>query len=108
MTRARRLLTLAYKAAQRGETAIAGRVATIAFAEADAPALFEEVNASTEIGDEAATAVQKAEAVLRKAEATTNGPIFSEEAIARFLSIAKKIHDAGYPKLAKSLARATQ
>jgi hypothetical protein len=108
MTRARRLLTLAYKAHQRGETEIASRIATLAFAEPDSASLFEEINSTTEIADEVAVTVQNAEAILRKAEGSTEGSIFTSEGVDKLLAIAKKIHQAGLHKVAKSVARAAQ
>jgi hypothetical protein len=108
MTRARRLLTLAYKAHQRGEQEIASRIAILAFTEPDSASLFEEINSETEIADEADVTVQNAEAILRKAEGSTEGSIFTEEGVDKLLAIAKKIHQAGFPKVAKSIARAAQ
>ncbi len=106
MTRARRLLTLAYRAHQRGEPEIASRIAILAFTEPDAAALFEEIHSSTEIVDEMNATVQNAMSTLRKAEEVTEGSIFSTEGVEALLTIAKKAHQAGYPKLAKSIARA--
>ena len=109
MTRARRLLTLAYKAHQRGEQEIASRIAILAFDEQDSAPLFEKINKDD--GDEtaeAAVTVQNAEAILRKAEGSTKGSIFTEEGVERLLAVAKKIHQAGFPKVAKSVARAAQ
>ena len=97
MTRARRLLTLAYKAHQRDEQEIAARIATLAFNEPDAASLFEEIHSATEIADEADVTVQNAEAILRKAEGTTEGSIFTEEGVEKLLAVAKKIHQAGFP-----------
>ena len=106
MTRARRLLTLAYKAHQRGEPEIAARIAVLAFDEQDSAPLFEEIN-SDETAESAVT-VQNAEAILRKAEGSTEGSIFTEEGVEKLLAVAKKIHQAGFPKVAKSVARAAQ
>ena len=108
MTRARRLLTLAYKAHQRGEQEIASRIAILAFTEPDSASLFEEINSTTGIANEVAVTVQNAEAILRKAEGSTKGSIFTEEGVNKLLAIAKKIHQAGFPKVAKSIARAAQ
>ena len=108
MTRARRLLTLAYKAHQRGEKEIASRIATLAFNEPDSASLFEEIHSATEVDDEADVTVQNAEAILRRAEGSTEGSIFTEEGVAKLLAVAKKIHQAGFPKVAKSIARAAQ
>jgi len=108
MIRARRLLTLAYMAHQRGEPEIASRIATLAFAEPDAASLFEEIRSTTEIVDETNATVQNAMSTLRKAEEVTEGSIFSAEGVETLLTIAKKAHQAGFPKLAKSIARAAQ
>ncbi len=111
MTRARRLLTLAYKAHQRGEAEIASRIAILAFDEQDSAPLFEKINKDDDDDDEtseAAVTVQSAEAILRKAEGSTKGSIFTEEGVAKLLAIAKKIHQAGFPKVAKSVSRAAQ
>jgi rubrerythrin len=109
MTRARRLLTLAYKAHQRGEQEIASRIAILAFDEQDSAPLFEKINKDDDDEKtEAAVTVQNAEAILRKAEGSTNGSIFTEEGVEKLLAIAKKIHQAGFPKVAKSIARAAQ
>ena len=108
MTSARRLLTLAYRAHQRSEPEIAARIATLAFDEADSAELFEEVNSPAKANQEVAVTVQNAEAILRKAEGSTEGSIFTEEGVDKLLAIAKKIHQAGYPKVAKSIARAAQ
>ena len=113
MTRARRLLTLAYRAHQRGEQEIASRIAVLAFAEPDSASLIEEINSTTEPDevdevDEGAVTVQNAEAILRKAEGSTEGGIFTAEGVDKLLAIAKKIHQAGFPKVAKSIARAAQ
>ena len=108
MTRARRLLTLAYKAHQRGEQEIASRIATLAFDEPDSAPLFEKINTDDDETSEASVTVQNAEAILRKAEGSTKGSIFTEEGVDKLLAIAKAIHQAGYPKVAKSIARAAQ
>jgi len=105
MTRARRLLTLAYRANQRGETEIASRIATMAFAQEDAASLFEEINSETEIADESVSTVRKAEALLRTAEASTDGDVLTAEGKRSILAIAEKAHKAGFPKVAKSLVR---
>lgn len=105
MTRARRLLTLAYKAHQRSENDIAARIATLAFESSDAASLFEEINSTTEIADEQTQKVRNAEAMLRRAEGSTEGTIFTPEGIERLLAIAQKVHQAGYPKVAKSIAQ---
>lgn len=105
MTRARRLLTLAYRADQRGEKEIAARIATMAFAQEDAASLFEEINSETEVVDEATSQVRKTEAVLRKAEASTEGNIFTPDGRKQLLTIAEKAHKAGFPKIAKSIVR---
>ena len=108
MTRARRLLTLAYKAHQRGEPEIASRIAVLAFDEPDSASLFEGINSKDEEKTEAAVTVQNAEAILRKAEGSTEGGIFTEEGVDKLLAIARKLHQAGYPKVAKSISRAAQ
>lgn len=108
MTSARRLLTLAYRAHQRGEPEIASRIATLAFDESDSAALIEEINSTTEIADKVAVTVRNAEAILRKAEGSTEGSIFTGEGVDKLLAIAKKLHQAGFPKVAKSIARAAQ
>ena len=108
MTSARRLLTLAYRAHQRNEPEIAARIATLAFDESDSAELFEEVNSPGKVSEEVAVTVQNAEAILRKAEGSTEGSIFTEEGVDKLLAIAKKIHQAGFPLVAKSIARAAQ
>ncbi len=109
MTRARRLLTLAYKAHQRGEAEIASRIAILAFDEQDSAPLFEKINKDDDDEtSEAAVTVQNAEAILRKAEGSTKGSIFTQEGVEKLLAVAKKIHQAGFPKVAKSIARAAQ
>ena len=113
MTSARRLLTLAYRAHQRNEPEIAARIATLAFNEPDSAPLFEEINSTTEADEadeagEADSTVQNAEAILRKAEGSTEGSIFTVEGVDKLLAIAKKIHQAGFPRVAKSVARAAQ
>ena len=108
MTRARRLLTLAYKAHQRSEPEIASRIATLAFDEPVSASLFEEINSTRVVADEVAVTVQNAEAILRKAEGSTEGGIFTEEGVDKLLAIARKLHQAGYPKVAKSISRAAQ
>jgi hypothetical protein len=109
MTRARRLLTLAYKAHQRGEPEIASRIATLAFDETDSASLIEEINSTPETADTTvAVTVRNAEAILRKAEGSTKGSIFTGEGVDKLLAIAKKLHQAGFPKVAKSIARAAQ
>lgn len=105
MTRARRLLTLAYKAHQREETEIAARIATLAFSEPDSADLFEAINADTEEEDEQVQTAKAAEDVLRKAEASVEGGIFTDDGIETLLTIAQKVHQAGYPKVARSIAR---
>jgi hypothetical protein len=104
MTRAQRLLTLAYKAHQRSETEIAGRIVSLAFAEPDVAAVFEKINA-TENVEEPSTEVERAEAALRAAEASTSGNILSEEGTKQLMVIAEKVHKAGLPKVAAALAR---
>ena len=104
-TRANRLLILAYRAHQRGETEIAGRMAALAFQSPDAESIVQAVQNAPE---EPQTDVEKAEAILRKAEASTKGNIFTEDGTAALLSIAEKLHDSGMPKVAKSIARIAQ
>lgn len=106
MTQARRLLTLAYRANQRGETEIAARIATLAFAQEDAATLFEEIHSATKATDAETNAVQQAEAKLRQAEASTQGSIFTTEGAQQLMVIAEKVHKAGFPKVAKSIANA--
>jgi rubrerythrin len=109
MTRARRLLTLAYKAHQRGEQEIASRIAILAFDEQDSAPLFEKINKDDDDETaEAAVTVQNAEAILRKAEGSTEGSIFTAEGVEKLLAVAKKIHQAGFPKVARSVAKAAQ
>jgi len=105
MTRARRLLTLAYRANQRGEKEIAARIATMAFAQEDAASLFEEINSTTEVADEITSKVRQAENILRKAEASSEGSIFTQEGAKQLLTIAEKAHKAGYTKIAQSIKR---
>jgi len=102
MTRAQRLLTLAYTAYQRGEENIAGRITTLAFAENDSAQLFERINATNV--DSGATEVEQAEATLRAAEASTKGPIFSSEGAKQLRVIAEKAHKDGLPKIAAAIA----
>ena len=104
MTRAQRLLTLAYKAHQRSETEIAGRIVSLAFAEPDVAALFEKINA-TENAEKSSTDVEQTEAALRAAEAFSTGSILSKEGIAQLMVIAEKVHKAGMPKVAALIAR---
>jgi rubrerythrin len=103
MNRAQRLLTLAYKAHQRNEPEISGRIVTLAFAEPEAADLFERINAAptsdTEGSDE-----EQTEDTLRAAEAATKGNVFSKEGVSTLLSIAEKAHNAGLPKVAKLIA----
>ena len=108
MTRARRLLTLAYKAHQRGEQEIASRIAILAFDEQDSAPLFEKIGKDDDETSEASVTIQNAEAILRKAEGSTEGGIFTEEGVDKLLAIADKIHQAGFPKVAQSVARAAQ
>ena len=104
MTRAQRLLTLAYKAHQRGETAIAGRITAFAFDETDSAQLFEKISSETS----GTSDVERAEATLRAAEASTKGSIFSSEGSAKLLSIAEKAHKGGLPKIAAAIANAAK
>ncbi len=106
MTQARRLLTLAYRANQRGETDIAARIATLAFACEDSASLFEEIHSATKTADAATDSVAQAEATLRQAEASTSGSIFTTEGEQQLMAIAEKVHKAGFPKVAKSIANA--
>jgi hypothetical protein len=106
MTRAQRLLTLAYKAHQRGEEAIASRITAFAFAEPDSAQLFEKINAEKASGK--LTEVERAEATLRAAEATTKGSIFSSKGSEQLLSIAEKAHKNGLPKIAAAIANAAK
>lgn len=105
MTRAQRLLTLAYKAHQRGEEAIAGRIVSFAFAETDSAQLFEQISAAPTAGT---SEVDKAEATLRAAEATTSGAIFSAKGSEQLLAIAEKAHKDGLPKVAAVIADAAK
>ncbi len=103
MTRAQRLLTLAYKAHQRNEPELSGRIVAFAFAEPEAAEIFENISASTgEVVVDAAT--QKAEATLRAAEAATEGNLFTADGTEKLLEIAGKAHKAGLPKVAKLIA----
>ena len=108
MNRAQRLLTLAYKAHQRGEHAIAGRITSLAFDDPDVAAAFHEMNDEDPVALKAAarSEVQETEDVLRRAEAATKGSIFTAEGEARLLEIAGKVHKAGFPKVAKSIVNA--
>lgn len=108
MTRAQRLLTLAYKAHQRGETAIASRITAFAFAEPDSAELFEKINAETAPAASGTSDVERAEATLRAAEATTEGSIFSSEGSDALLAIAEKAHKDGLPKIAAAIANAAK
>jgi hypothetical protein len=103
MNRAQRLLTLAYKAHQRNEPELAGRIVTFAFAEPETADLFERINAS-DGGATVDSATQKAEATLRAAEAATKGNLFTEGGTEKLLAIAGKAHKAGLPKVAKLIA----
>jgi len=103
MNRAQRLLTLAYKAHQRNEPELAGRIVTFAFAEPETAELFERINASDdEAGVDSDT--KKAEDALRAAEASTAGNIFTAGGTEKLLEIAGKAHKAGLPKVAKLIA----
>ncbi len=105
MTRAQRLLTLAYKAHQRGEEELAGRITTFAFADPDSAQLFEKINAETSPDH---SEVERAEATLRAAEASTKGPIFSREGSEQLLAIAEKAHKDGLPQVAAVIANAAK
>jgi hypothetical protein len=105
MTRAKRLLTLAYKAHQRGEEAIAARISAFAFAEADSAQLFEDINSETPSGN---SDVDRAEATLRAAEASTKGSIFSGKGSEQLLAIAEKAHKDGLPNVAAAIANAAK
>ncbi len=107
MTQARRLLTLAFRANQRGETEIAARIATLAFACEDSASLFEEIHSATKTADAETNSVVLTEDKLREAEASTGGSIFTTEGEAQLLAIAEKVHKAGFPKVAQSIARTT-
>ena len=108
MKRAVRLLTLAYKAHQRGETEIASRISTLAFAEPDAAEMFEDIHTVLTSSEQVDDEVYSAEAILRKAEATAEGKIFTSEGVEQLLDIARATHQAGFPKVAKSISRAAQ
>lgn len=103
MTRAQRLLTLAYKAHQRGEETIATRITAFAFAEPDSAQLFEKIASEKTSGN---SEVERAEATLRAAEATTKGSIFSSRGSEQLLAIAEKAHKDGLPKIAAAIANA--
>lgn len=105
MTRAQRLLTLAYKAHQRGEETIATRITAFAFAEPDSAQLFEKIASEKTSGD---SEVDRAEATLRAAEATTKGAIFSSKGSDALLAIAEKAHRDGLPKIAAAIANAAR
>lgn len=101
MTRdAQRLLALAFKAHQRGEKEIAGRLAVLAFDASEGNNIIEATEAVSE--------TDKVEDALRKAEASAQGNIFSTEGVSKLLAIAEKVHQAGYPKVAKSIANIAQ
>lgn len=105
MTRAQRLLTLAYTAHTRGEEAIAGRITALAFSDPDSATLFEKINAETSSGD---SDVERAEATLRAAEASTEGSIFTVEGSEQLMAIAEKAHKDGLPKIAVAIANAAK
>ncbi len=105
MTRAQRLLTLAYKAHQRGEETIAARITAFAFAEPDSAQLFEKIASEKTSGN---SEVDRAEATLRAAEATTKGAIFSSRGSDALLAIAEKAHRDGLPKIAAAIANAAR
>jgi rubrerythrin len=104
MTRAKRLLTLAYKAHQRNEPEIAGRIMTFAFAEPEAAKMFEQLNETSTQSVTQPSGVAQAEAALRAAEAATTGSIFSDAGASRLLAIADKAHKDGLPQIAKLIA----
>ncbi len=106
MTQARRLLTLAFRANQRGESEIAARIATLAFSCEDSASLFEEIHAATKTADAETDSVALTEDKLRQAEASTQGSIFTTEGEQQLMAIAEKVHKAGFPKVAKSIANA--
>jgi hypothetical protein len=97
---------LAYKAHQRGEEAIAGRITSFAFAEPDSAKLFEKINAETPSGK--TSEIERAEATLRAAEATTEGAIFSSKGAEQLLAIAEKAHKDGLPQVAAAIANAAK
>ena len=103
MTRAKRLLTLAYRAHQRNEPEIAGRIVAFAFAEPEASEMFEQINAEpgTAVAEPEVT---QAEDALRRAEASTKGNVFSAEGARRLLAIADKAHKDGLTQIAKLIA----
>jgi hypothetical protein len=103
MNRAQRLLTLAYKAHQRNEPELAGRIVTFAFAEPETADLFERINAS-DVSAPVDSVTKKAEATLRAAEAATEGNLFTDAGTETLLAIAGKAHKAGLPKVAKLIA----
>ncbi len=105
MTRAQRLLTLAYKAHQRGEEDIAGRITTLAFSETDSAGIFEKLSAETSPGT---SDVDRAEATLRAAEASTEGAIFTSAGSEQLLAIAEKAHKDGLPQVAAVIANAAK
>ena len=105
MTRAQRLLTLAYKAHQRNEPEISGRIVSLAFAEPEAAEIFETIGASDGEADaDVDSDTKKTEDTLRAAEAATKGNIFTADGTEKLLEIAGKTHKAGLPKVAKLIA----
>ena len=104
MNRAQRLLTLAYKADQRNEKDIAGRIVSLAFAEPEMAEVFERLNAKPTTLATASSDDDQAETVLRRAEASTQGSIFTVEGTRQLLAIAEKAHKDGLPKVAKLIA----
>jgi multidrug resistance efflux pump len=96
---------LAYKAHQRGEEAIAGRIVSFAFADADSAELFEKIGSEDSSGT---SEVDRAEATLRAAEASTKGSIFSSKGSETLLAIAEKAHKDGLPKVAAAIANAAK
>ena len=105
-TRANRLLTLAFRAHERGEPEIASRMATLAFNSPDSSSIIEALQSSASGKPE--SDVERAEAMLRKAEASTKGDVFTAEGKANLLTIAEKVHSAGFSKVAKSIAKIAQ
>ena len=103
MNRAQRLLTLAYRAHQRNEPELAGRIVTFAFAEPETADLFERINAS-DAAPVDTVPFKEVEATLRAAEAATKGNLFTEGGTEKLLEIAGKAHKAGLPKVAKLIA----
>lgn len=107
MNRAQRLLALACQTYKRGEAAIAGRIALLAFEDPNIETVLQELSeAGDTLAEVGAEEVRDVEDALRRAEAATKGSIFTNEGVDRLLAIAEKVHKAGFPKVANSIVRA--